>query len=446
MNASLQEHQGHREGKVLVIGDDTRSFLASVRALDAHGCVVDALPFDPQAPALSSRTIRRVHVLKPPAGRPRQWAEELAALLHKERYDFVLPCCERSLIPIMENRALFEGFTIATPGEKALRASLDKAAFHLLARELGAPVAPGRLLDPRTDTAELLEAAFGLPLVVRETASYAPDRLDERGQTHILRTREDLERFMAEADLARRWHVCAFFPAPGTGAGQGMGISVLAEKGEVLVAFQHARQLEPVNGGGSSVRVSEPLDEALLEHVRRLCAVLELHGIAMFELRRNRNTGEAVFIELNARPWGSLPLAVRAGVNFPVLLYELLVHGRRPEQPAYREGVVMRNLVLNVYDLFFRSEMPMGRKLREGLRIGGEVALAVATRSGRGAGFDTFERGDPRPALREFTYMWHLYRRKAAAGKGMAEMSPADIAQATAGKGLRALFPRLGKH
>ncbi len=401
-------------GRVLVIGDDTRAFLASVRALHAHGCVVDALPFDHEAPALSSRAIRRVRRMPPPAGRVREWAEELALLLKDGCYDFILPCCERSLIPIMEHRALFRGFTIAFPGEKALKVSLDKAAFHSLARRLGAPVAPGRMLDARRDTAGGLRREFGLPLVMREAASYTPERLDERGRTHILRTPEELSDFMEGLEATRRWHVSAFFPASGAGRGQGMGISVLAENGEVLVAFQHARRLEPENGGGSSVRVSEPLDPVLLEHVRRLSAALELNGIAMFELRRDTESGEAVFIELNARPWGSLPLAVRAGVNFPVLLYELLVHGRRPRQPVYRQGVVMRNLALNVYDLLFRSRMPVSRKLLESLRIGGEMAMKLGSRPGSGPGFDTFDRNDLRPALREIVHLWHLYRRRGA--------------------------------
>ncbi len=407
--------QGERAGegsKVLVIGDDTRAFLASVRALHAHGCTVDALPFDPEAPALSSRAIRKVWHLPPPAGRARQWAEDLARLVAREQYDLVLPCCERSLIPISENRALFEGFTIACPGKKALHASLDKAAFHLLAQELGAPVAPGRLLDVMHDTAEHLLAEFGLPLVMRETSSYAADRLDERGQTRILRTREEIEQFMETLDTRRNWHVSAFFPAPGSGDGQGMGISVLADRGEVLVAFQHARLLEPESGGGSSVRVSEPLDEALLDHVRRLSAELELHGIAMFELRRNRQSGEAVFIELNARPWGSLPLAIRAGVNFPVLLHDLLVHGIRPLQPDYRTGVVMRNLALNVYDLFFRSSLPAHRKTLETLRISGAVLAALIFPSMSRNGFDTLDPGDLRPAFREISYLWRRLRQK----------------------------------
>ncbi|WP_051928915.1 ATP-grasp domain-containing protein [Thermopetrobacter sp. TC1] len=425
----------YARSKVLVIGDDTRSFLASVRALHAHGCTVDALPFNPAAPALSSRAIRRVWSIKPPAGRMREWAKELADLIRRESYDFILPCCERSLIPIMENQALFSGFTIVFAGEKALKASLDKAAFHDLAQRLGLPVAPGRLLNLPHETAENLMAEFGLPLVVRETASYAPERLDERGQTHILRTREDLERFIAQADAHRRWHICAFFPAPGTGDGQGMGISVLADHGEVLVAFQHGRALEPKNGGGSSVRVSEPLDPQLLEGVRKLCAALELHGIAMFELRRNRKTGEAIFIELNARPWGSLPLAIRAGVNFPVLLHDLMVHGKRPEQPAYDAGVVMRNLILNAYDLFFRSGLPIRKRLFEGLHLGGEVIMALSGRHGTAAGFDTFEHGDMRPALREFTAMWHVLMQKGLARLGRKRTPvPAPTPALTAGE------------
>lgn len=49
--------------KVLVIGDDMRSFLATVRSLGRQGLQVHAAPYDMSSPALTSRYIQQVHPL-----------------------------------------------------------------------------------------------------------------------------------------------------------------------------------------------------------------------------------------------------------------------------------------------------------------------------------------------------------------------------------------------
>src|SRR5262249_6286836 len=55
---------------------------------------------------------------------------------------------------------------------------------------------------------------------------------------------------------------------------------------------------------------------------QRLLASLRWTGVAMVEFRRSP-TGRAALMELNPRFWGSLQLAIDAGVDFPSLLVDL---------------------------------------------------------------------------------------------------------------------------
>jgi hypothetical protein len=71
----------------------------------------------------------------------------------------------------------------------------------------------------------------------------------------------------------------------------------------------------------------------------------------MVEFRRGPD-GVGHLMEINGRVWGSLPLAVRAGMDFPGRLADLLLEGAPAEDVAvatdYRRGVQARNLRLEV--------------------------------------------------------------------------------------------------
>jgi protein-tyrosine-phosphatase len=182
---------------------------------------------------------------------------------------------------------------------------------------------------------------------------------------------------------------------PGVGVGQ----EFLASQGEILAAFQHERVHEPRRGGGSSYRKSAELDESMLACSRRLLGELRWTGVAMVEYKQDLQTRDFVLMEINGRFWGSLPLAVAAGVDFPYDLYQLLVRNVRPSPPTYRPEIYARNMAK---DLAWFSETR--RELR-----GSAGWAAVAKEIARGARnavagrehLDTLTRDDPAPALVE---------------------------------------------
>ena len=64
----------------------------------------------------------------------------------------------------------------------------------------------------------------------------------------------------------------------------------------------------------------------------------------MFEFKEDPATQQWILLEVNARFWGSLPLAIAAGVDFPKQLFNLTVRGAIQPQPPYRFGVYSRSL------------------------------------------------------------------------------------------------------
>jgi protein-tyrosine-phosphatase len=135
--------------------------------------------------------------------------------------------------------------------------------------------------------------------------------------------------------------------------GAGVGVELLADHGEVVYAFQHKRLHElPLTGGGSCLRESVAVHPMLLEHSKKLIAATKWHGVAMVEFKLDEATDECRLMEVNGRFWGSLPLAVAAGADFPYLLYKLMTEGRRPnaeEAKPAKLGVLCRKLSQDVY-------------------------------------------------------------------------------------------------
>ena len=91
-----------------------------------------------------------------------------------------------------------------------------------------------------------------------------------------------------------------------------------------------------------------PLDPRLLRAAEALVADLSYTGLIMVEFRINVETGDWALIETNGRVWGSLPLAVAAGVDFPRYLYEMLVEGRTTFPELYKTGTYCRNLTMDL--------------------------------------------------------------------------------------------------
>ena len=103
--------------------------------------------------------------------------------------------------------------------------------------------------------------------------------------------------------------------------GEGWGVSCLYWHGERIVHFTHRRLREKTASGGTSTLrdhhpnpVIEAMAFTVLDHLR-------WHGLAMVEFKHDPRTGQAWLIEINPRLWGSIHLAVSAGVEFPYVTY-----------------------------------------------------------------------------------------------------------------------------
>jgi len=371
--------------RVLLLGDDLRAFLAIARSLGRRGVEVHAAPSDFSSPALKSRYIAAVHRLPPYPLDPGLWESALALLIAEEDLRFVVPTSDSGLFMLRHHAERLGRERIGIANEGALEIFSDKANTRALAEAHGVPVASGRLIGGG-ETAAKLAATLGLPLVLKPRASYALGDVKTKRSARVVRDAAGLERELSSG----AWDGCvaeSFFP------GIGVGVSVLAREGRILLAYQHRRLRESSETGASTRRVSERVDPALLAEVRPLAAAAKLDGVAMFEFRQDRRGGRHVLLEVNPRFWGSLPLAVAAGADFPALWWDLAVHGRE-SAASYAAGIVKADLTGEFDRAADRIEEARGpaRAMAAAAGLATAAGLLIARK-----GADSWAADDPRP-------------------------------------------------
>ncbi len=391
---------------VLVLDADLPPALTIARSLHARGISVDVASHEARPIAGYSRAVDKRHRYPDPLEHEFDFIEWVAERLADPRYDLVIPVTERTVTPLLKHRKGLADERLAMAGSDALAVVLDKSRTVALAEELGIPSPASRLVTS-LDEAEAAADALGYPIVIKPvssvggrgpqnvqlTVSYAvdPGQLKSR-VTHALR--------YGNALLQERF------------AGDGVGIELIADRGRIVYPFQHLRQHEvPLTGGGSSLRMSMPIEPALLEASQKLIGALGWHGVGMVEFKRKAATGEFRLMEINGRFWGSLPLAFEAGADFPAMLYELLVEGRVADWPPYRNDITVRNLSRDVYwhELVVRRDAPAGLvtlpTTREVLK---DVALVCLPRHR----FDVQKWWDPLPGLVDVGRIFRNYGKR----------------------------------
>lgn len=379
---------------MLVLGHDTRAFLSVVRSLGRAGIEVHAAWFEGGAPALRSRYVAKLHRI--PAYRPgaAAWKDGLVALMRRERFDLVIPCDDQRGLPLAAHRAELERWgRMAVPGAQALDVLGHKHKTAELARSLDIPVPAEAIVSERRELAAL-RGSFSPPLILKPPMSYTladvqarrlVRRADSWNAAELL-----LDQMLADGPVAVQ-EFCR---------GQGIGVELLLKAGAPLLAFQHLRLHEPLHGGGSSYRRGVAVSKELLDAALKLLGALDYTGVAMVEFKRDPATGRWVLLEVNARFWGSLPLALASGTDFPLALFQLLVEDRTDFTPG-RVGRCARNLRADArWHLTNlradRSDPTLNSRPWPGVAL--ETCWSLLTGRERS---DTFTRDDPAPGFAE---------------------------------------------
>lgn len=376
-------------GRVLLLGSVPRVLLAVARSLGRRGIEVAlALEFPAQANP-RSRYARRIHILPEYGDDPEGWLAALTALARDGGFELIMPCGDWENLLCHTHRDALGALTrVAIPNALALERLTDKAACGAMARSAGIPTPASVLVEAHAATAAKLPRDFALPAYVKPRRSF-----ELTGPGHwrtVKKASTPAELSHAVERLGRHGDLLV---QEGF-SGHGVGVELLMRAGGILLEFQHRRVHQPPDGGPSSYRVSMPVTPALRDAAQRLLAPLNYTGVAMVEFLVAPETGEWRFLEVNPRFWGSLPLGLAAGADFPYGLYRMMLDRPVPA-PEYTSGIYCRNWSLDAGWWRRALRAPAANGWRPALRQLGTNVVTLRERS------DTFALDDPLPALHE---------------------------------------------
>ncbi len=309
---------------VLILGWIPRIIVPIARSLHRHGVPVDVASF-PSTPRIPSRAICESRTVAHPDTERSEFVRQLRQFIRERGHDLLIPADDCMLRAVVENYDDFADLLhIGCPPPAIARLVLDKTATLEIAERCG-------VRAPRTavvsQSAELhdLAGSFSFPWILKPAQKET--RVEEVKSCKLTSVDEVAKRFPLGRELTPHVLVQEYC------AGSGVGVEMLLDHGECLAVFQHRRLKElPYTGGFSVIAVAEAPNPNLVQSSLALLRAMQWQGIAMVEYKMNAN-GEAVLMEVNGRYWGSIALAISAGIDFPWYEWQV-AHGERPEVPT----------------------------------------------------------------------------------------------------------------
>jgi predicted ATP-grasp superfamily ATP-dependent carboligase len=354
------------QSRVLVLDAAQRSALAAVRSLGARGHEVITADSSKTTLAGASKYSRAHWVYPDPYATPADFLTWAASTLPRSEVQVALPMTEVTSDLLVRNRHRWPETILPFAPMERIDQLANKSTLMQRAQQLGIPIPATRDV---TTGGELLAdmAALHYPMVLKPFRSRV--MLDAHWLTtsvRIVYTPEELRKALVEDQFARHPFMVQEYIE-----GVGQGIFALYDHGRPVAFFAHRRIRERPPWGGVSV-LSESLqpDPGMLSLAQRLLDDAQWHGVAMVEFKVARD-GTPYLMEINTRFWGSLQLAVDAGVDFPSMLVDLAL-GRPVQTPRLEEGVRLRWLLGELDHLYLTLRSPrysMAQKLQTVMRL-----------------------------------------------------------------------------
>lgn len=334
-------------GKVLLLDGYSTRTLACVRSWGKMGVEFVVGGESAWDMSLFSRYAKEKCVYTSPKRDIGRFVDEVNRNCQRFGADHVFPTSEAAILACSER----EKELVATPiipTRREIETVFSKRKTLGIAETLGIPVPRTVYLNAADSTpaatAALASLDLRFPVVVKSESSevMVSGRAATSGKTFYARNQAELEKeSRSRLSLGQSVLLQEFID------GYGVGVSGLFAAGHpvALIGHRRIRESNPM-GGPSALAESIAIEPDWLRSTMALLGQIGFTGPAMVEFKVDRRRGQAYLMEINGRFWGSVLLALAAGLELPYLYWKMLQGMEiREEEKQYKIGVRGRSLV-----------------------------------------------------------------------------------------------------
>jgi D-aspartate ligase len=336
---------GPAYGRTAIVVSGHTMALAVVRALGEEGVPVVVGHYDERDVAQRSRYAKGE--LRLPDPEDDEGAFVRALLAEADRYagSVLIPASDESLVALSRHKTvLAEGYIVACPDWPATRDIIDKARTYAIAEAHG--VAAPRTIVPAA-AAELEDAAeqIGFPLLVKPKESHLFYSHFKRKMVRVTGMEDLREAYLAAVEAGLGVMLQEIIPGSDNTV---VNYNAYVCGGQCVAEFT-ARQIRkaPPEFGSPRVVRSERIPE-VIEPGRQILEAIGMSGFACVEFKEDARDGRYVLMEVNGRHNLSGLLAVRCGLNFPLIEYRYQVERELPEDPDFQPGIYWTDMFRDV--------------------------------------------------------------------------------------------------
>jgi predicted ATP-grasp superfamily ATP-dependent carboligase len=321
----------------LILDAEIRSSLAVIRSLGRKGIKVSAASSSLFAMGALSKYCQKRYILPNSRNNATGFLNSLIKILKRKSYDCVFASHTYTAYLLALNQKELSLYTrVPTPPLKVFEIAYHKEKTLQYARKNNISV-------PRIyNIEEVHNGEISYPVIIKSLRRHGMG-------IHICKSTSELQSHMKKMSKTHEPFIIQDYIPNGGEIGV---YALFNNNSQPRVAIMQRRIRTCYPYGGASTLRETIKDDNLMKRSLDFLKQLQWIGVAMVEFRIDKRDKTVNLLEINPRFWGSLELSIHAGIDFPFLLYQMVMEGDIKSVFAYNEGVQTRWFFGDVRQLF----------------------------------------------------------------------------------------------
>lgn len=312
------------------------SGLAVIRALGLKNIPIIVVSYEEFDMGRVSKYVKEVFETGNPADDEAGILSVLRRIHDKYSKAVLIPCDDATLLFLSKHKEfLSKWFIVSATDLEVTSRFVDKKYTYELCHKIGVP-APVNIVIENLKDAKYYSDKVTYPCLVKPSQGHRYYEFFGRKMRTANNKNEILKYFNEAHELGLQVMFQELIPGESSGINYN---SIFINNEPVAEFISEKLRYSPDNFGVPCAAKTIELIPEVLESGRKILKAMNFEGFSCTEFKLDLRDNKYKLMEVNGRHNRSALLAVKAGLNFPYLLYQYEVFGILPESSDYKKNV-----------------------------------------------------------------------------------------------------------